>query len=86
MSLSCCHWSDQSELIGSVVSRLPGQWQVPTWPSARCLAALLTVSEVGVTVASVASVAVSVASVAITLASPRLRYTFSQHARRCCKI
>ena len=31
MSLSCCHWSDQSELIGIVVSRLPGQWQVPTW-------------------------------------------------------
>ena len=87
MSLSCCHCSDQSELIG-----------VGCVEVARAVAsAYLALLVYGVSVDSVgggregcyytvASVAVSVASVAITLASPRLRYTFSQHTRRCCTI
>ena len=82
MSLSCCHCSDQSELIG--VGCVEVARAVASAYLAQCTVSLLTVSEVGGRVASVASVAVSVASVAITLASPRLRYTFSQHTRRWC--
>ena len=78
MSLSCCHCSDQSELIG--VGCVEVARAVASAYLAQCTVSLLTVSEVG---GRVASVAVSVASVAITLASPRLRYTFSQHTRRC---
>ena len=87
MSISCCHCSDQYELIG--VGCVEVARAVASAYLAQCTVSLLTASEVGgrvATVATVASVAVSVASVAITLASPRLRYTFSQHARRCCTI